>query len=786
MNDRIYSLLRWGARLTGVAVLFVVAVVVAALLWPLPDRLERRDSVVVEYHDGEAAHVFLSADDKWRIDPSLDRIDPAYVEALVALEDERFWFHPGVDPIAVVRAAASNARHGEVVSGASTVTMQLVRILEPRPRTLRSKLIEAFKAVQLELRFSKREILEHYLRFAPYGRNVEGVPAASYAYFGHAPDELSPSEIVTLLAVPQNPAAHAPTDGPPEDLDRARNRVVDALLDADAVPGTDRADEERVSEVAERIRAARLPDAFEPFPREIPHAAYWLRARHPDAERIETTVDAGVQKRVDRYIETYQRRSERRDIHNSAAVVLEHESGAVRGVAGNFEFFVDADAGQIPGFDVPRSTGSLLKPFLYAQAIDERVAGPRHLVRDTPVRYGEYRPENYNGTFSGLVRLEEALAQSLNVPFVNLASDVGVDSFLGRLRHMGAAHLREDPGYYGLNVAVGGAALTPLEVAGAYATLARGGTPAPVRMTPEAAITDPVEERLFSRGSTWLTRRALARRDRPDFPNRSQFTGSPPTVSWKTGTSAGKRDAWTAGFGPNYTVVVWMGNFDNASSPSLVGSEAAAPLFFDLVEAIDDPPDALPRPPSSAMTEVDVCAYSGHLPGDACPETERALLPTRHVPTEECPFHIRAAVDTETGRALDPSCRDTRESKQKTFVVWPSGVRRWMTDRGASVPRMPEYADGCRPRTSHRPPEIVSPPRDADLVLVPGLPAGEQQVPLAADADSNSEVSWFVDGEFVGSAPSDRRIWWTPEEGTHELKVMDAHGETASREFTVR
>jgi len=580
MNDWGYRLLRWAGRLTGAALLSLAALVVAALLWPLPDRLEIRDSVVVEYRGGDAAHVFLSDDDKWRIDPSLHRIDSEYLQALVALEDERFWFHPGVDPIAVARATASNARHGEVVSGASTLTMQLVRLLEPRPRTLGSKVVEAFRAVQLELQFSKREILEHYLRFAPYGRNVEGVPAASYAYFGHAPDELSPEEIVTLLAVPQHPGAHAPTAEHRGQLEQARDQVVDSLLDADALPGTDDVPSAERVHVAERVRSARTPQGFEPFPREIPHAAYWLRARHPGRERIETTVERGIQETVDQYVETYQRRSNLRDIHNSAALVLEHETGAIRGVVGNFEFFVDEHAGQIPGFDVPRSTGSLLKPFLYAQAIEKRVAGPRHLVRDTPVRYGEYRPENFNGTFSGLVRLEEALAQSLNVPFVNLASEVGVDAFLGKLRHVGADHLREDPGFYGLNVAVGGAALTPLEVGGAYTTLARGGTPTPVRMTPETPISSPLEERLFSRGSTWLARRALARRDRPDFPNRSQFTGSPPTVSWKTGTSAGKRDAWTAGFGPNYTVVVWMGNFDNTSSPSLVGSEAAAVVMI--------------------------------------------------------------------------------------------------------------------------------------------------------------------------------------------------------------
>ena len=777
---------RWGLRLLAVIALLAGGTLVWAWNAPLPERLSLDDSTVVEYRDGSAAHIFLSPDDRWRIRTDLDQIDPDYLEALVALEDERFWYHPGVDPLAVGRAALSNARHGRIVSGASTITMQLVRLLEPRPRTFRSKVIEAFEALQLELHYSKRELLEQYLRFAPFGRNLEGMTAASYAYFGHPPDDLSPTEIATLLAVPQNPTDHYPAPDNADRLERARNAVADKLLAVGAVPRTGGDGSPARDVVAARIRRADPPTSLRDFPREIPHAAYWLKSRHPDRARIETTIDPGTQETMREFVDRYQRRSRLREIHNSAVVVVDHEAGAVRALSGNFEFFVETHGGQIPGFDIARSTGSLLKPFIYARAIDAGLAGPRHLVRDVPVRYGEYTPENYNGRYSGLVRLEEALADSLNVPFVNLLQEIGVGDFLGELRSMGVESLAEDPGHYGLSAAVGGVALTPLEAAGAFATLARGGRPIPIRLRRDDALLDPIDEPVTSRGAAWLTRRTLARRDRPDFPDRKRFTGAPPTISWKTGTSAGFHDAWTAGFGPRYTIVVWMGNFDNASSPSLLGSSAAAPLFFDLIEAIDDPPDALPEPPSSALTEVETCAYSGHLPNGACPRTETALLPTRSVPTERCPYHVRVDVDAETGRALSPSCRAGRDYETKTFVVWPSGVQRWMSDRGARVPEMPPYADGCAPRPAERDPRIISPPDDSELVLIPGVPPDRQEVPLEADAAHGGEVSWFVDGRFVGETASRRRIWWEPTRGTHEITAMDAHGETASRQLVVR
>ena len=763
----------------------VVVLLGAAWFYPAPERLERRDSTVVTYRDGRAAHVFLAPDDRWRVEPELRRIDDDYIRALVALEDERFWSHPGVDPIAVVRAAISNLRHGRIVSGASTITMQLIRLSRPRPRTFRSKVIEAFEAFSLELQYSKEEILEAYLRFVPFGHNLEGIPAASYAYFGHPPDALAPAEIATLLAVPQSPPDHHPDPDHVETLERARNHVADRLLAEDALPRGQRR-EVTPERLADQIRNTRVPDRLQAFPREVPHAAYWLKARFPERERIETTLDGGLQARVRKMVRAHRAEAYTRDIHNTAAVVVEHETGALRALVGNFEFFEAEHGNRIPSFAVPRSTGSLLKPFIYGLALERGLAGPRHLVRDVPIRYGSYRPENYNGRYSGLVRLEEALAQSLNVPFVNLAAEIGVDEVLNTMRHLGARHLRRDPSHYRLSVAVGGIQATPLETASAYATLARGGTPPELHLRRDEPLLSRYAKRVYGRGTVWLIRRALSRRDRPDFPERHRMTADGPTIAWKTGTSAGHRDAWTAGYGDRYTASVWMGNVDNTSSPSLVGSQAAAPLFFDIIEAIDTPPERLPSPPRDVLSHVEVCSYSGHLPDEACPHTDDVWLPTHNVPTEECPYHVRVPVDRETGRALTPTCRDNYDSEMRTFIAWPSGVQRWMSDRGGDVPTMPPYAPNCQPNATGHPPEIVSPPADGELVLIPGVPLERQELPLEADTPRATELSWFVDGQYIGSTSSRDRLWWTPETGRHEFVVVDEAGLKSRRTLEVR
>ncbi len=398
------------------------------------------------------------------------------------------------------------------------------------------------------------------------------------------------------------------------------------------------------------------------------------------------------------------------------------------------------------------------------------------------MRAGTYSPANYDGTFRGLVRLEEALSRSLNVPFVRLLNDIGVDQFIGTLRVMGAEHLVSDPGYYGLSAAIGGVELTPLEVAWMYAALGNDGDFRDVQLLRGGWDRIPI----VSPGAAWLTRQTLRKRDRPGF-NRRRVNPGAPRIWWKTGTSYGHRDAWAAGGGPHFTAVAWLGNLSHRPSAALVGADRAGPLLFDVLEAIEYDDDGLRDRRPDDLAEVEVCAYSGRIPDAACDHTTTVWAPRSRVPTERCPYHVRVAVDDKTGEALAPSCRNDPEYTEKSFVVWPATVRRFMTDRRRAGPRVPALAEGCGEHASQKPPRILSPPRDQTVVLMDGVAATDQEIPLEAEADfAGAQLSWFVNGEFLGSANADGRVWWTPSPGTHELVVTDAAGHVARRVVEVR
>ncbi|MCK6507710.1 penicillin-binding protein 1C [Myxococcota bacterium] len=780
-----------------VAVALLAGLLGLAFALPLPARLTLPGSPVVRWQDGQVAWMGLAPDDRWRVPVTVDQVDPALVEALVRLEDKRFWWHPGVDPVAVVRAAGLNVARGQVVSGASTLTMQVVRLAEPRPRTLRSKVVEAARAAQLELRLSKAEILAAWLTLAPFGGNLEGVEAASHAWFGHSAAHLSPAEIATLLAVPQSPTARAPSRANQARLQAARDDIAGRLLAlgllerhlAPAGAPPEQGDGARVTaeQVRERIARTPVPTTLHPMPRAAPHAAAWLlRGQGGTGAQVDTTLDAGVQAAVERVVARAAPGLRARGIEHLAVVVVEHASGRVAALVGGADFDRDRPGAQIPAFAVPRSPGSTLKPLLYARALDRGLYLPESVVLDVPVRYGGYAPENYEGSFDGLVPLEEALSRSLNVPFVRLLQQVGVEPFLGDLRALGAHNLDPRPGHYGLSAIIGGVELSPLEVAGLYTTLARGGSHLPLRWLAETPP-EPAR-RVFGPGATWLTNRALARKDRPDFPARLELSAAPRHVRWKTGTSFGNRDAWAVGSGARYTVAVWAGNLDMRPSAWLVGAEVAGPLLFDVVDALRDGQAVDPGAPGSApddLASVTVCALSGALPGPSCPHTRQVLGVQARVPPAACALHGEVEIDRATGLRVGPGCRDGRDTLTEVRVTWPATVRRWLDERWLEQPAAPELDPACRPAAPRSGPRIVSPVAGQVAVLIPGMEAERQELPLLAEADEGT-LTWFVDGDQVGRAGAEQALWWTPRPGSHEVLVMDAHGRSDRVRLQVR
>lgn len=770
-------------RLLGLsAIAVLVASLVAAWTVPLPERLSTPGSTMVRYADGGTAHVFLSPDDRWRIPVHLDEVDPDYVAAVIEIEDARFHSHPGVDPVAVGRAVIQNLQAGTVVSGASTITMQVVRLAEPRPRTLRSKVIEAARAVQLELRLSKEEILSLYLDLVPYGANVEGIEAGSLALFGHSADHLTPAEICTLIAIPQDPNGRGPREANAARLTAARDDICARLAMRDALPGTE-GGRERDTVLAEAAEQP-VPVLLRRQPRDLPHAARWVSGGATPGSRIDTSFDRGVQALVERELAAVRAERQRQGVHNTAVVVVERETASLRALVGSFDFWEAEHGGQIPAFARPRSTGSTLKPFLAARAIDRGLLLPETLVVDVPTQFGAYTPENYDGTYTGMVSLEEALARSLNVPFVNLLADMGVEPFLGDLRALGASSLDPRPGHYGLSLAVGGAELSPLELATIYTALAEDGRARSLRWEAEPRDRDGVA--VYSPGASFLVRETLRQRDRPDFPDRAQLARVPRRIAWKTGTSFGHRDAWAIGIGERYVVVVWFGNLDQTPSGHLVGATSAGPVLFDLLEGLGDGAEAA-EPAPDELEPIQVCALSGKLPRSGCSHRVDALARQRKVPTDRCALHQRIEVDTATGERVGPGCRAGRDTESRVVVAWPGAVRRWLADRHRSLPEPPPLAAACTPPSTSQPPRIVSPAAGEVTLLMAGLAPSDQEIPLEADAGvSSGALSWFVDGVFLGAAAPHERMWWTPEPGLHRVTVLDERGASHQIDLTVR
>jgi penicillin-binding protein 1C len=435
-------------------------------------------------------------------------------------------------------------------------------------------------------------------------------------------------------------------------------------------------------------------------------------------------------------------------------------------------------------FDRPRSPGSTLKPFLYAFAIDRGLALPEYLVSDVPSQYGTYRPRNFDNDWAGLVTLKTALSRSLNLPFIDLLQQLGVEPFLAQLGHMGVAPARVQPGEYGLSLIVGGIELTPLELAGMYATLAEDGVYKPVRLVVGAP---GANQPIFAAGPAWLTRQALSLKDRPDFPRRREGNGLPAEIHWKTGTSFGFRDAWAAGSGPAYTAVVWTGNVDNKPSADLIGSEAAGPLLFDVLEGLADKAhEPTPTAPPDDLAWVEVCSYSGHIAGDACEHRTKVLAPIHSVPTTPCPYHQAYDVDRATARAVLPACRlADHQYDRKSFVVLPSSVTAWLAERNRAIPEAPVFENGCAIDAGGTAPVMLTPSDGQVVTLLAGVPAQNQVVPLSASTRAQM-LSWFVDGALVATAAASERVYWTPSRGKHQVVVSDDAGRKAQRSLDVR
>ncbi|WP_300543326.1 penicillin-binding protein 1C [Maricaulis sp.] len=539
----------------------------------LPPPLEavHEVSTVVRDRNGQVLRAYPVADGRWRLAADLDSLDPDFVEALLAYEDHRFWSHWGVDPLALFRAARDSLAAGRIVSGGSTLSMQLARLIEPRERTIGAKLVQMLRALQIELRHSKREILEYYLTLAPYGGNLEGVRAASWAYFGREPDTLTVEQIALLLALPQSPEARRP-DRHPDNAVLARGRVLD-----------------RLAEVGLARPSAAADAALDPapgrgaFPSDAWHAADTLRAARPGTAEIVSTLDITLQRMLQEELSLAA--SETPEPVQFAAILVETDSRAVRALAGSASR--DRPGGWIDLTDRSRSPGSTLKPFIYGMAFDDGLAAGGTRIADLPRRFAGYRPDNFDRRFRGDVTSAEALQHSLNVPAVTALDGVGARRFNAALSFAGARPERprgagEDSG---LAVALGGAGLSVRQLAVLYAALGDGGVARPLRWFGDETAAGAGHSVIGAESAGEILD-ILRRAPHPGGRMPAALARGAPDIAFKTGTSYGFRDAWAAGVAGDYTIVVWTGRADGAPREGVTGREGALPLLFRLADGI--------------------------------------------------------------------------------------------------------------------------------------------------------------------------------------------------------
>ncbi len=747
--------------------------VLALFLFPLPkDMLFPSSSQIVRSSSGGILRVFLSEDEMWRMHESLDRMSPHLKSAVLEYEDRYFYLHPGFNPVSIARAVLVNAKAKEFKQGGSTITMQLARMIEARPRTLRAKLIESFRTVQLELFYSKDEILERYLNLTPYGGNIVGVSAASYVYYGKSASNLTIAEASLLASIPNNPNFRRP-DIYPERAKRARNSILDLIANAGLVDDDDilRAKEEEVP-----LRRIDLPFL-------APHFSRMLRAQSPNTASLRSTLDLGLQVRTGQLLESYTSHMKKEGVRNAAMVVIENSTMKIRAWHGSLDFFDRGSEGQNDGVLASRSPGSTLKPFVYGLALDHGVASPGSMLEDVPADYNGYQPVNFDGGFSGLVSFEEALIRSLNVPAVNLDAALAQNGLHQFMVNAGVNSINQDKSHYGLSLVLGGGEISLIELATLYAGLANGGEFGNYRVLEHSAVSK--YSKLLSEEASYYLSHTLAELTRPTMSAVWDWSQDRPKISWKTGTSYGHKDAWSIGYTKDYTIGVWVGNFDGSGSPALVGAEAAAPILMASFDAIGSETTWFEKP--KTFDKRRVCSISGQTATDLCSSVRSLPFLAGVSPNKSCELHVRLEVDTQSGKRVCSECRVGRNTEFRVFERWPAKVATWMDRHDHVLGQIPEHAENCNRILAGETPIIKSPKENAVYKTSSEIPLEYQKISLQASvSNSTNKIFWFIDQELVHSGSPQDQVFIHAKPGRHIITLLDDSGRSSKTAYSVQ
>ena len=772
----------------GRAVLLLAAVLLACRLWPHEPLAAHSPSSTALYDaQGKLLRLTLASDDRYRLWLPLETFPPELIGAVLLKEDRHFHWHPGINPAALTRAAWRTYVGNEMRQGGSTITMQLARLMDRgNTRSVAGKLRQIGRALQLELFHSKHDILEAYLNLAPYGRNVEGAGAASQIYFGKPVQQLALPEVLALAVLPQNPTGRGGGDAAgfaPPGLEKARALLFSQWQEQH--PDT----AQLAPAMSAPLRLARIED----LPFNAPHfTEQVLRLERQAGHRpgaVTTTLDLALQRSVERHVRQYVEHHRAIGIRNATALLVDTRDMSVKAAVGSADWFDNEIEGQVNGLLAKRSPGSTLKPFIYALGADQGLLHPATVLKDAPTSFGPFSPENFDGTFVGPITATDALIRSRNIPAVAVAARLASPTLYGFLQAAGISRLASEQ-HYGLALTLGGGEVTVEELAGLYAMLANGGTLKPLRHVGS----DPQEagKRLLSEEASFMVMRMLRQNPRPDQLSLAHGTQLP--AYWKTGTSWGFRDAWTAGiFGP-YVLVVWVGNFNGESNPAFVGIQAAAPLFFSIVDGLRArQPDLAepPRPVPDNIAKVEICLATGDLPNAWCPQRGATWFIPGKSPIKVSDIHRPVAIQVSTGKPVCPpwSRFAPGELRIEVYEYWPSDLARLFRQAGLPRRAPPALPEECRLEglgQDGAAPQITSPIVGAAYTLRPGHDA-DNRVPLHAITDADTrEMYWFANSSFIGrSAPGSSLDWHPPGAGQYSLSVVDDRGRSASRPLTV-
>jgi penicillin-binding protein 1C len=762
-----YELIKKYQRTVKIVFTILLIFMLLDVLFPLPSKKEF--SKEIHAKDGTLLTAYLTSDDKWRLRTELEEVSPELIKAIIEKEDSWYYWHFGINPISVIRAFYQNTTTGETQLGASTITMQVARMLELKRRTYINKLGEMFRAFQLEIKYSKEEILELYLSLLPFGGNIEGVKSASYIYFDRPPDKLSLAQSITLAVIPNDPNSLR-LDRSNEEIIKKRDYWIKKFKQEKIFSSSDLKD--ALDEPIEINRYA--------IPVTAPHFSYYVKDSF-NGDILKTTLDLSIQQTAENILQRNVKKVFYKGITNGAVLVIDNKSSSVVAYCGSADFYDESSFGQVNGINAIRSPGSTLKAALYAYAFDDGNLTPQMKLADIPTDFHGYQPENYDLQFYGNVTTEFALVNSLNIPAVKLLEQIGLNNFINFLENCGFYQIQKQKGKLGLSMILGGCGTNLQELTRIYSAFARKGKLYPLHFLDEEE--EDNGEQIFSDASSYLIANILSGINRTDIADLSQFSKLP-KFAWKTGTSYGKRDGWAIGFNPNYTIGVWMGNFNGVGSPNLSGAEVAVPLLFDLFNAIDYNSDKKWFEIPEELYTREVCSESGLLPGNFCINRIRDFAIENQSSNEVCNIHKPVYVNLDETIQYCTGCLPSADYKKSIYAVYSPELSVWLSQHKNDYHKPPQHNPNCTTKFAEGGPKILSPSEDYEYYLEKD---SNQEILLLAASDSRVKTHyWYVNEKFYKKTKPGEKVFFIPDQKELIITCLDDKGRDGSVSVSIK